>query len=215
MKGKFISLEGGEGSGKTTAIAYIQQWLESNNIAYLMTREPGGTPLAEEIRALILTPREEKVDNTTELLLVFAARAQHISEKIQPALEQGLWVISDRFLDSSFVYQGKARNGDTQALNQLTQWVVGDNKPDATLVLDVPVEVGQQRVIERQHQDRLDKESTAFHQKVRDGFLECADAEPNRVKIIDASLPLQAVQQQIETQLDALKRSWSDSEGGA
>lgn len=209
MRGKFISLEGGEGSGKTTAIHCIRQWLDARNIPYIMTREPGGTPLAEEIRQLILSPRDETVNNTTELLLVFAARAQHLAEKIQPALEKGSWVISDRFLDSSYVYQGKARGGDTEILNQLADWVVGDNKPDATLVLDVPVELGQERVVQRQHQDRLDKESLAFHQKVRDGFLERAQAEPGRVKVIDASLSLDLVQQQIEHQLSQLHSTWS------
>lgn len=209
MRGKFISLEGGEGSGKTTAIHCIRQWLDARNIPYIMTREPGGTPLAEEIRQLILSPRDETVNNTTELLLVFAARAQHLAEKIQPALEKGSWVISDRFLDSSYVYQGKARGGDTEILNQLADWVVGDNKPDATLVLDVPVELGQERVVQRQHQDRLDKESLVFHQKVRDGFLERAQAEPGRVKVIDASLSLDLVQQQIEHQLSQLHSTWS------
>ncbi|MDP5055907.1 dTMP kinase [Marinomonas hwangdonensis] len=209
MRGKFISLEGGEGSGKTTAIHCIRQWLDARNIPYIMTREPGGTPLAEEIRQLILSPRDETVNNTTELLLVFAARAQHLAEKIQPALEKGSWVISDRFLDSSYVYQGKARGGDTEILNQLADWVVGDSKPDATLVLDVPVELGQERVVQRQHQDRLDKESLAFHQKVRDGFLERAQAEPGRVKVIDASLSLDLVQQQIEHQLSQLYSTWS------
>jgi len=209
MKGKFISLEGGEGSGKTTAIQFIQKWLESQGIPYLMTREPGGTPLAEEIRQLILTPRDEAVNDITELLLVFAARAQHLSEKIQPALEQGIWVISDRFLDSSYVYQGKARGGDLAMLDQLAAWVVGDNKPDATLLLDISVELGQERVVQRQHQDRLDKESLIFHQKVRDGFLERASADPERIKIVDASQSLKVVQKQIEGQLLLLNNSWS------
>lgn len=209
MRGKFISLEGGEGSGKTTAIHFIKEWLESYNIPYLMTREPGGTPLAEEIRRLILTPRDETVNDVTELLLVFAARAQHLSEKIQPALEKGIWVISDRFLDSSYVYQGKARGGDLTMLDQLATWVVGDNKPDATLLLDISVELGQERVVQRQHQDRLDKESLTFHQKVRDGFLERANADPSRIKIVDASVSLDAVQKQIEEQLLQLNNTWS------
>jgi dTMP kinase len=209
MRGKFISLEGGEGSGKTTAIHFIRQWLDEQKIPYIMTREPGGTPLAEEIRQLVLTPRDEAVNDVTELLLVFAARAQHLAEKIQPALEEGIWVVSDRFLDSSYVYQGKARGGDIVMLDQLANWVVGDNKPDATLVLDVPVEIGQERVAQRQHQDRLDKESLAFHQKVRDGFLEQGKADPKRVKIIDASQPLESVKNQIEEQLTKLNKAWA------
>ena len=209
MRGKFISLEGGEGSGKTTAIQFIRQWLDDHNIPYVMTREPGGTPLAEEIRQLILSPRSERVNDITELLLVFAARAQHLAEKIQPALANGTWVISDRFLDSSYVYQGKARGGDIVMLDQLSQWVVGDNKPDATLLLDVAVELGQERVVQRQHQDRLDKESLAFHQKVRDGFLERAQADPERVRVVDASQSLDSVKQQIEEQLVKLNNAWT------
>ncbi|MGO2236267.1 dTMP kinase [Marinomonas sp. UCMA 3892] len=209
MRGKFISLEGGEGSGKTTAIHFIRQWLDDHKIPYIMTREPGGTPLAEEIRQLVLTPRDESVNDVTELLLVFAARAQHLAEKIQPALEKGTWVISDRFLDSSYVYQGKARGGDITMLDQLANWVVGDNKPDATLVLDVPVELGQERVVQRQHQDRLDKESLTFHQKVRDGFLERAEADPKRVKVVDASQSLESVKSQIEEQLAKLNEAWA------
>tara|TARA_R110001606_G_scaffold90757_1_gene202887 strand:- start:5439 stop:6077 length:639 start_codon:yes stop_codon:yes gene_type:complete len=209
MRGKFISLEGGEGSGKTTAIHFIRQWLDDHKIPYIMTREPGGTPLAEEIRQLVLTPRDESVNDVTELLLVFAARAQHLAEKIQPALDKGTWVISDRFLDSSYVYQGKARGGDIAMLDQLANWVVGDNKPDATLVLDVPVELGQERVVQRQHQDRLDKESFAFHQKVRDGFLERAEADPERVKVVDASQSLESVKSQIEEQLAKLNEAWA------
>lgn len=209
MRGKFISLEGGEGSGKTTAIHFIRQWLDDHKIPYIMTREPGGTPLAEEIRQLVLTPRDESVNDVTELLLVFAARAQHLAEKIQPALEKGTWVISDRFLDSSYVYQGKARGGDITMLDQLANWVVGDNKPDATLVLDVPVELGQERVVQRQHQDRLDKESLTFHQKVREGFLDRAEADPKRVKVVDASQSLESVKSQIEEQLARLNEAWA------
>lgn len=209
MRGKFISLEGGEGSGKTTAIHFIRQWLDDHKIPYIMTREPGGTPLAEEIRQLVLTPRDESVNDVTELLLVFAARAQHLAEKIQPALDKGTWVISDRFLDSSYVYQGKARGGDITMLDQLANWVVGDNKPDATLVLDVPVELGQERVVQRQHQDRLDKESLTFHQKVREGFLERAEADPKRVKVVDASQSLESVKSQIEEQLAKLNEAWA------
>ncbi|NVK75509.1 MAG: dTMP kinase [Oceanospirillaceae bacterium] len=209
MRGKFISLEGGEGSGKTTAIHFIREWLDVHDIPYVMTREPGGTPLAEEIRQLILTPRDEAVNDVTELLLVFAARAQHIAEKIKPALDKGFWVISDRFLDSSYVYQGKARGGDLAMLDQLADWVVSDSKPDATLLLDVPVELGQKRVVLRNHQDRLDKESLSFHQKVRDGFRDRAKADSQRVKIIDASLPLDAVKKQIEEQLRQLNKAWA------
>lgn len=210
MRGKFISLEGGEGSGKSTAIAYIQEWLESQNIEYIMTREPGGTPLAEDIRNLVLSPREEKVDDMAELLMMFAARAQHISHKIAPALMAGKWVISDRFIDSTYVYQGIARGGEIDRLDLLTQWVVGNRQTDATLVLDVPVEIGQQRVVQRKHADRLDKESIHFHEKVRQGFLDRAKQFPLRIKVIDASQNLESVKTQIKQQLDALKTTWSE-----
>jgi len=209
MKGKFITLEGGEGSGKSTAIESIKQWLDAHSIPYLMTREPGGTPLAEDIRNLILQAREESVSDMAELLLVFAARAQHIAEKIRPALEQGIWVISDRFLDSSYVYQGNARGGSFAIIDQLAQWVVSDCQPDATLLLDVSVEIGQQRVVQRQQQDRLDKESFNFHEKVRQGFLERAEAEPKRVSIIDASQDIESVKQQIKAELDRLQSNWT------
>lgn len=208
MTGKFISLEGGEGSGKSTAIACIKAWLETEKIDYIMTREPGGTVLAEEIRSLVLSSRDEEVDDMTELLLMFAARAQHMSQKIRPALKQGVWVISDRFIDSSFVYQGYARGGDLDILNRLTKWVVGTDKPDATLLLDVPVSIGLQRVALRKNADRLDKESTIFHEKVRQGFLEQAALEPSRIKIIDASQSIDRVSAQILVQLNTLKSAW-------
>lgn len=208
MKGRFITLEGGEGSGKSTAIESIQAWLDSRKIPYIMTREPGGTPLAEDIRQLILQSRTEKVSDMTELLLVFAARAQHIAEKIQPALAKGVWVISDRFLDSSYVYQGDARGGDKVMIDQLASWVVAESQPDATLLLDVPVEIGQQRVVQRQQQDRLDKESLVFHEKVRQGFLSRAKLEPNRVKVIDASQSIDSVKSDIDAQLEALAKEW-------
>ncbi|REG85742.1 dTMP kinase [Marinomonas pollencensis] len=208
MTGKFISLEGGEGSGKSTAIATIKAWLESQKIDYIMTREPGGTELAEQIRQLILAARDEPVDDMTELLLMFAARAQHMTQTIRPALAQGIWVISDRFIDSSFVYQGKARGGDTEKLKVLTEWVVGNDKPDATLLLDVPVEIGLQRVAQRKDADRLDQESSCFHEKVRQGFLAQAALEPDRIKVIDASQSLDQVNEQIINQLNGLKSAW-------
>ncbi|WP_133012899.1 dTMP kinase [Marinomonas flavescens] len=211
MTGKFISLEGGEGSGKSTAIECIKAWLESKGIDFIVTREPGGTALAEDIRALILASRDETVDDMTELLLMFAARAQHMSQKIRPALKNNIWVISDRFIDSSFVYQGKARGGDLEILNTLTKWVVGDDRPDATLLLDVPVSIGLERVAQRKNADRLDKESIVFHEKVRAGFLEQASSEPERIKIIDASQSLSSVSEQIISTLDALKSTWEES----
>ncbi|MCZ2722243.1 dTMP kinase [Marinomonas sp. 15G1-11] len=193
MRGKFISLEGGEGSGKSTSLAHILSWLDERNIPFITTREPGGTPLAEEIRSLVLNERDEKVHDMTELLLVFASRAQHINEKIKPALDSGVCVISDRFVDSSFVYQGVARQGNLAIISTLTDWVVGQCLPDKTILLDVPVEIGLARVQARQKIDRLDKESVLFHESVRSGFMDRAKADVKRFSVIDASQALDLV----------------------
>lgn len=199
MKGKFISLEGGEGSGKSTSLSYILSWLEERSIPFITTREPGGTPLAEEIRSLVLSERAEKVHDLTELLLVFAARAQHINEKIKPALESGVCVVSDRFVDSSFVYQGVARQGDLKKISALAEWVVSDCLPDKTILLDVPVTIGLSRVqLREEHANRLDKESILFHERVRSGFMARAKADKDRFAVIDASQSLDLVLEHID-----------------
>lgn len=204
MKGKFISLEGGEGAGKTSAVLAIQEWLEQHDIEYVLTREPGGTPMAEEVRELIIKARDEEVSAKAELLLVFAARVQHLHGLVEPALAQGKWVISDRFLDSSYVYQGVARGLGESIIDVLTENFIADALPDRTLLLDVPVEIGLERVANRGDANRLDGESRAFHEKVRQGFLGRAEQEPNRVSVIDASQDLESVQAQIYQVLDAL-----------
>lgn len=203
-KGRFISLEGGEGSGKSTAISFIEEWLVTQNIDYIATREPGGTELAEEIRALFLKHRSEKVHNLTELLLVFASRVQHIKEKIKPALDQGMWVICDRFVDSSYVYQGVARGGDIQQIDTLTNWALQDYQPDLTLLLDVPVAIGLERVQQRNKSDRLDAESIAFHEMVRSAFLDRAK-KSTHYQVIDASQPVNQVNQVIQASLSQLQ----------
>lgn len=195
-KGKFVCLEGGEGSGKSTAVATIEKWFQANNIDYILTREPGGTELAEEIRALFLKHRDEKVHDLTELLLVFAARVQHIKEKIKPALDQGVWVLSDRFVDSSYVYQGAARNGNIEQIDTLSDWVLSDCTPDHTLLLDVPVDIGMERVGKRAKSDRLDEESLGFHEIVRNAFLARAESG-NGYTVIDASQSIDNVNQDI------------------
>jgi len=205
--GKFITLEGGEGSGKSTCIKFITTWLESQGIQYVVTREPGGTPLAEEIRNLILSHREEKMHDETELLLMFAARSQHINEKIKPAIEQGTWVISDRFVDSSYVYQGAARGGDLTKIDLLASWVLQGCKPDKTLLFDVPVEIGLNRVAKRAQSDRLDDEPMAFHQMVRDAFLTRAKTSEH-YHLIDASQVIDKVNQDVQVQLEILKGSF-------
>lgn len=204
IKGKFITLEGGEGSGKSTCIKYIKAWLESQNIEYIITREPGGTPLAEEIRNMILSHREEKIHDETELLLMFAARTQHIKEKIKPAIDAGKWVISDRFVDSSYVYQGAARGGDLKKIDQLAEWVLQGCKPDKTLLFDVPVDIGLSRVEKRAQSDRLDDEPVVFHQMVRDAFL-AREKTSNHYCLIDASQPIENVNLAVRQELEKLK----------
>lgn len=204
MSGQFISLEGGEGAGKSSAIRCIETWLTQQNIPYVLTREPGGTPMAEEIRELVLRAREEAVAPQAELLLVFASRVQHLREKILPALAQGKWVISDRFVDSSYVYQGVARGIDEAVIDGLVETFLKDQMPTKTLLLDVPIEIGLQRVQSRGESNRLDGESLVFHQKVRDGFLRRANQDAKRFAVIDASQSMASVETQIVTQLNAL-----------
>lgn len=206
-KGKFITLEGGEGSGKSTCMAFIKAWLEENNIEYIVTREPGGTPLAEEIRSLILSHREEKMHDETELLLMFAARSQHINEKIKPAIEAGKWVISDRFVDSSYVYQGAARGGNLAQIDQLAAWVLQGCKPDRTILFDVPVDVGLSRVAKRAQSDRLDDEPVAFHQMVRDAFLQRVKTN-DHYALINAAQSIERVNRDVKDQLEHLKASF-------
>lgn len=196
--GKFITIEGTEGVGKSTNIAFIKAWFEAKNISLLHTREPGGTPFAEEIRELLLSQREEAVDAKSELLLMYAARAQHVSQKIKPALEQGQWVLCDRFSDASFAYQGAGRALGLDKLVALDQWVLEGFKPDLTILLDLPVEVGLSRAQERGPIDRFEEEKVEFFEQVRNGYLQIAQQEPDRVKIVDARGSLEEVQQQIE-----------------
>lgn len=197
-KGKFITIEGTEGVGKSTNIAFITQWLEEKGISILHTREPGGTPLAEEIRELLLSKREEKVDASAELLLMFAARCQHVSQKILPALEQGQWVLSDRFTDASFAYQGAGREMGFERLAELENWSLTGFKPDLTIMLDLPIEVGLERAEKRGEKDRFESEQIDFFKRVREGYLSIAEAEPERMKVIDATGTIEQVQAQIE-----------------
>ncbi|WP_198555374.1 dTMP kinase [Kangiella profundi] len=196
--GKFITIEGTEGVGKSTNIAFIKEWFEAKNISLLHTREPGGTPMAEEIRELLLSKRDEQVDAKSELLLMYAARAQHVSQKIKPALEQGQWVLCDRFSDASFAYQGAGRALGLEKLVELDHWVLEGFKPDLTILLDLPVEIGLSRAQERGPVDRFEEEKIGFFEQVRNGYLQIAEQEPERVKVVDASGSLEEVQQQIK-----------------
>lgn len=204
MKAQFITIEGGEGAGKSTNIAYIQEYLNSRGVDLQLTREPGGTPLAEEIRDLLLSPRDEKVDEATELLLMFASRAQHLRGTIQPALARGQWVLSDRFTDASYAYQGGGRGQSMARISALEEWVQGDFRPDCTIILDVPVAVGMSRVRKRGELDRIEREKVAFFERVRQTYLRRAEEHPERYAVIDASRDLSQVQSAIAQTLEQL-----------
>ncbi len=197
MSAKFITVEGIEGVGKTTNIAFIQRWLSGRGIRYLCTREPGGTKLAEELRGLLLKPRDEQVDDVAELLMIFAARAQHLSNVIEPALRQGTTVICDRFTDATYAYQGGGRDLGTGKVAVLEQMVQGDRRPDLVLLLDLPVETGLSRAKKRSDPDRFEREQLEFFNRVRHTYLDRAGQMPDRYAIIDASLPLADVQAQL------------------
>lgn len=197
MSGRFISLEGGEGAGKSSCLAYLAQQLTAQGKQVMVTREPGGTELAEQVRHLLLTPTTaEPMAVDTELLLMFAARAQHLALKIRPALEAGHWVLCDRFVDSSLAYQGYGRGIALERIVQLADWTLGGFKPDLTLLLDVPVELGLSRAKARSAPDRFEQEQQAFFERVRQGFLSLAEQEPQRFRRLDGRQPQQQVWQQ-------------------
>ena len=203
----FISLEGGEGAGKTTALNAIRQALEAHGHSVLLTREPGGTPLAERIRALVLTPdaeiAAEPLSAEAELLLVFAGRAQHVRQVVQPALAQGTYVLSDRFTDSSYAYQGGGRGLDPTFIAELERRTVG-LQPGLTLLLDVDVAVGRARASGRDEgPDRIEREQDDFFQRVRNVFRQRAAAEPERFRVIDASQDQAGVAAQVVAAIDA------------
>jgi dTMP kinase len=202
MKGRFITVEGGEGVGKTTNMQYIKALLEKTGIEVQVTREPGGTELGESIRKLLLNPDNKGMSADTELLLMFAARAEHLATLIRPALETGQWILCDRFTDATYAYQGGGRGVSAERIRQLENWVQKGLAPDMTLLLDVPVQLGLQRASERGSPDRLEQEAEAFFERVRASYLEQARLAPSRYRVIDASRPLQEVQDQIACALD-------------
>ena len=207
MRGKFITIEGTEGVGKTTNMAFIKAWLEAKKLPYLSTREPGGTPLAEQIRELLLAPRAELVCSASELLLMFAGRAQHIDQVIEPALVGGNWILCDRFTDATYAYQGAGRNMGSDLIAKLEILVQGRLRPDLTLILDIPVEIGLKRASARSDPDRFELEKVEFFERVRRGYLGIAEQDPDRCKLIDASQPLEQVQSQIVGVLEAFYAS--------
>lgn len=196
-QGTFITLEGIDGAGKSTQLAWIVELLQRAGCATVVTREPGGTPLGEQLRALLLD-KSITMHSETEALLMFAARREHLDKVILPALAQGQWVISDRFTDASFAYQGGGRGLDSQKLAILEQWTQGTVQPDLTLYFDVPVELGQQRVSQIKAFDRFEKEHTDFFQRVRAAYLERAKQFPDRIKLIDSSQSLIEVKSAVE-----------------
>jgi dTMP kinase len=201
MRGRFITLEGSEGSGKSTNLAFIHQQLQAAGLDVVLTREPGGTPLGEQIRELLLDHRQQAMHSDTELLLMFAARAQHIREVILPALERGQWVLCDRFTDATYAYQGAGRGIDEGRIGQLEQWVQGDLRPDLTFFLDLPVSQGLARAGERGEPDRFEREQIDFFERVRQGYLAQAAGHPQRYRLVDASVPLEQVQAQLTQQI--------------
>lgn len=201
MRGRFITLEGGEGVGKTTNLDYIRTAIEQVGKTVRVTREPGGTPLGEQIRALLLDPAHKGMASDCELLLMFAARAQHIDKVIRPCLDAGTWVLCDRFTDATYAYQGGGRGLSRRRIEALEQLVQGELRPDLTLILDVPVEVGLARAGERGALDRFEQEERAFFERVRSAYLERAAATPERYRVIDAGLALPQVQAQIDLAL--------------
>jgi len=195
--GKFITVEGGEGVGKSTNIDFLSGMIEKEGIEVIRTREPGGTPMAERIRALLLEHGDEPLPDTAELLLFFAARSLHVTNTIRPALAAGKWVVCDRFTDASRAYQGNGRGLDMERINTLAVWVQEGLEPDVTLLLDAPADIGMGRAEQRGQTDRLESEQISFYERVRDGYLSLARAEPARFEVIDASQPLAAVKADI------------------
>lgn len=193
-RGKFITLEGCEGVGKSTNLNFIEGILKQAGVNVLVTREPGGTPLAEEIRQLVLNKRDETVDAMAELLLIFAARAQHLNTVIIPALKAGQWVLCDRFTDATYAYQGTGRDLSAVSVAQLENLVQGSLRPDLTILLDIDIDVGLQRAGERGELDRFESEPREFFEKVRSAYLQRAKDDAKRFVIVDAEPPLEQVQ---------------------
>jgi len=197
MRGLFITLEGSEGAGKSTNLGFIHDVLIKAGHDVVQTREPGGTPLSEHIRGLLLGHEYDGMSSDTELLLMFAARAEHLANKITPALEAGKTVLCDRFTDATYAYQGYGRGIALERISSLEDWVQGSLRPDLTLFLDLPVELGMKRAGERSAPDRFEKQQLDFFDKVRKGYLQRASETPQRYRVIDASVSLDQVQAQI------------------
>lgn len=200
-KAKLITVEGIEGVGKSTSISFIKAFLASHGIAFHATREPGGTAIAEKIREILLSHHDETLYPETELMLMFASRKQHIEEVILPQLSQAVWVISDRFVDASFAYQGGGRNIPLDILEFFENWVLSKLKIDLTFLLDAPAELALERAKKRSGPDRIEQEEIRFFERARDAYLERAKRYPERFRIINATQPLEAVQAELAKHL--------------
>lgn len=202
MSGLFITLEGIEGVGKTTQLEFIADYIQKQGRELVITREPGGTPIGEDVRALVLDNKHTGMAADTELLLMFAARAEHIDKVIRPALDVGKVVLCDRFTDASYAYQGLGRNIPAERITFLKDWVQRGLQPDLTLLLDAPVEIGLDRAAKRSEKDRFESEALDFFDAVRSCYLQIAESDPQRVKVIDASLGLEDVKKQVLSVLE-------------
>ncbi|MCR8913901.1 dTMP kinase [Marinobacter panjinensis] len=203
-RGQFITFEGTEGVGKSTQLANAAATLKALGVDYTVTREPGGTPMAESIRELLLAPRDEPVNDMTELLLMFAARAQHLHTRILPELEAGRWVLCDRFTDATFAYQGGGRGVPAERIALLENLVQGSFRPDQVILLDAPVETGMTRARHRGELDRFEQEAVAFFERIRRTYLERAAADHGRYHIVDAAQPLEAVSRDVTSLINRL-----------
>jgi len=200
-RGKFITLEGSEGAGKSTNLATVLETLRAHGVEPFVTREPGGTDLAERLRNTLLENWTERVDGLSETLIVFAGRRQHVLNEIQPRLERGEWVLCDRFTDATYAYQGAARGVDIECIETLERWVQGTLRPDLTLYLDLDPQLGKSRIADRE-QDRLEQEQLSFFTSVREGYLRQA-ASHERIRVVDASRPLADVGRFVAAEIDA------------
>jgi dTMP kinase len=200
-RGKFITVEGIEGTGKSTNIDFLTSLIEASGFEVVRTREPGGTPMAEKIRQLLLDHDQEPLPEIAELLLFFASRSLHLQNAIVPALKEGKWVICDRFTDASRAYQGSGRGLDLDRIERLAEWVQEGLEPDMTILLDAPAEIGMQRAAARGDADRMDSHELSFYRRVRSGYLTLANAHPDRFAVVDASQPLDQVQASIAVEV--------------
>jgi len=207
MRGQFITLEGAEGVGKSSILPLIVKHLQSKGVEVVQTREPGGTSLGEQLREVLLNTDQVIVPNA-ELLMMMAARAQHIEQIIEPALKRGAWVVCDRFIDSSIAYQGSGRELGAERVKELQRWLLGNLKIDLTLLLDVTRETSLARTGRRGDPDRIEKEGDQFFKRVRDGYLQQAKSRPNRIKVIDANPDLKTVSASVFKQIDNRIERW-------